>query len=322
MKRFSMLLLALVLFLGCVYPAAVAEIADEIYIGVTMQGNQSGFIQYITAGIWEWHANNAPEVKLEVVFADDDAAKQLAQVETFIGKGVDAIVMNPVDKVQSAAAVDAAFEKGIPVITVNTISDSTNVAAHVGSDDVESGRLQMQRLLDVCGPQMRVVYVDAVLGHSAQVGRAQGYNEILAANPTATLVAHDTGNWSADDSMKLVENWIQAGKEFDAVACNADVQLIGVVTAIENAGLIGKVKLSGMDCDPMIMQDILDGKVDSSIWQDGVGQGENAIRLAIEAAKGNEVSDFMLPYEVCSAENIDYYLKLAEARNALAKKYF
>ena len=318
-RTLGVLLVLALVFLGTAGPA-MAE--DAIYIGVSMQGNQSGFIQYITSGIWEYQAKSAPDVKLEVVFADDDAAKQLSQVETFVSKGVDAIVLNPVDKVQSAAAVDFAHEKGIPVVTVNTISDSANVAAHVGSDDVESGRLQMQRLLDVCGPDMKVVYVDAVLGHSAQIGRAQGYKEVLDANPSVTLVAHDTGNWSADDSMKLVENWIQSGKQFDAVACNADCQLIGVVTAIENAGLVGKVKLSGMDCDPMIMEDIKAGTVDSSIWQDGVGQGENALRIAIEAAKGNPVSDFLLPYEVCNGENIDEYLVRAEARNALAKKYF
>lgn len=295
---------------------------DKLKIGVSMQGNQSGFIQYITSGIWEWQANNAPDVDLEVVFADDDAAKQLSQVEAFISKGVNAIVLNPVDKVQGAAAVDVAHEAGIPVITVNTTCDSENVAAHVGSDDVESGRLQMERLIEVCGEDIKVTYIDAVLGHSAQVGRSIGYNEILDENPDATLVVHDTGNWSADDSMKLVENWIQSGKEFDAIACMADCQLIGVVTAIENAGLTGKVVLSGMDCDPMIMEAIKEGTVDSSIWQDGVGQGENAIRLAIEAAKGNEVSDLFLPYEVCTGDNIEHYEKLAEERNALAKKYF
>ena len=181
MRRTCSWLLALALLLGCMAIPAMAE--DQIYIGVSMQGNQSGFIQYITSGVWEYQANNAPDVKLEVVFADDDAAKQLSQVETFVSKGVDAIVINPVDKVQSAVAVDFAFEKGIPVVTVNTLSDSKNVAAHVGSDDVESGRLQMQRLLDVCGADMKVVYVDAVLGHSAQIGRAQGYKEVLDANP-------------------------------------------------------------------------------------------------------------------------------------------
>ncbi|MBQ6595556.1 MAG: substrate-binding domain-containing protein [Clostridia bacterium] len=320
MKRLLGILLSIALFLVCLSFAAVAE--DEIYIGVCIQGNQSGFLQYVCAGIWEYQKNNEPDVKVEVVFADDDAAKQLSQVETFISKGVDAIVLNPVDKVQSAAAVDAAYEKNIPVITVNTISDSEHVAAHVGSDDVESGILQMERLLSVCGPEMKVVYIDAVLGHSAQVGRSEGYNKVISENPGVTLVDHDTGNWSPDDSMRLVENWLEGGVEFDAIACMADCQLIGVVTAIENAGLIGKVKLSGMDCDPEIMQAIVDGKVDSSIWQDGVGQGSNALRLAIAAARGEEVSDYLLPYEVCSVDNIDEYLIKAEERNELARQYF
>lgn len=320
MKKVLSLLLTTVILLSLVTTLSVAE--EQIYIGVTMQGNQSGFIQYITAGIQEWQANNAPDVKLEVVFADDDANKQLSQVETFISKKVNAIIINPVDKVQSAAAVDAAHEKGIPVITVNTTSGSEHVTAHVGSDDVESGRLQMQRLIDVCGEKAKVVYIDAVLGHSAQVGRSQGYGEILAKNPGVTLVAHDTGNWSGEESMRLVENWIQGGKEFDAIACMADCQLIGVITAVENAGLLKKVKLSGMDCDPVIMEAIKNGTVDSSIWQDGVGQGENAIRIAIDAAQGKPVEDFYLPFEVCTGDNIDEYLDKAKDRDALAKKYF
>lgn len=295
---------------------------DQISIGVTLQGNQSGFIQYIATGIFEYQKNRAPDIELEVVYADDDAAKQLTQVETFVGKGVDAIVINPVDRVQGAAAVDMAAEAGIPIITVNTTTDSANNSAHVGSDDVESGRLQMEEIIGVIGEDGTVAYIDAVLGHSAQVGRSQGYTEVLEAHSGVELVVHDTGNWSADDSMKLVENWFQAGKEMDAILCMADCQLIGVMTAVENAGLLGEIVLTGMDCDPTILQAIKEGKVQSSIWQDGNAQGENALRLAIEAAQGKEVSDYMVPYEVCNGDNIDEYLKKADERDALAKQYF
>jgi ABC-type sugar transport system substrate-binding protein len=306
----------------CAMPAAAAPKAKQVVIGVTMQGNQSGFIQYITSGMWEWQKKNAPDVKLDVVFADDDAAKQLSQVETFIAKKVSAIIINPVDKVQGAAAVDAAAKAKIPIITVNTITTNKKVTAHVGSDDVESGYLQMTRILKVCGPKARVAYVDAVLGHSAQVGRSEGYAKALKENTGATLVVHDTGNWSGDESMKLVENWLQSGKQLDAILCMADCQLIGVITAVKNANMAGKIKLAGMDCDPLVMQAIKDGIVDDSIWQDGVGQGANAVRLALDAANGKKVKDFLLPYEVCSKENLDHYLELAKERDALAKKYF
>jgi ABC-type sugar transport system substrate-binding protein len=311
-------------------PAATEEAATEeaapakekVSIGVTLQGNQSGFIQYIATGMFEYAKTVEDTVELEVVYADDDAAKQLTQVETFIGKGVDAIVINPCDAVQGAAAVDAAADAGIPIITVNTTTQSENNAAHVGSDDVESGRMQLEEIIRVLGGSGKVAYIDAVLGHSAQVGRSQGYNEVLDENPDVELVVHDTGNWSGDESMKLVENWIQAGKEMDAILCMADCQLIGVVTAVENAGLIGEVLLTGMDCDPAIMELIKEGKVQSSIWQDGLGQGEWSLRLAIDAAQGKEVSDYMIPYEICNTDNIDEYMVKADERNALAKEYF
>lgn len=293
-----------------------------LHIGVTMQGNQSGFVQYMTSAIYEYQKTQAPDVNLEVVFADDDAAKQLSQVETFVSKGVDAIIMNPVDKTQGATAVDLAFDAGIPVITLNTLTESENNAAHVGSDDVEAGRLQMERIIEVCGDNTKLAYVDAVLGHSAQVGRAQGYEEVLKENPGVELVVHDTGNWSPEESLRLVENWLQSGKELNAILCQADCQLTGVITAVENAGKIGEIKLAGMDCDPVILKAIADDKVDCSIWQDGLAQGENAIRLAIEAAQGNEVEDYIIPYEVCTKDNLAEYKEKADARDELAKKYF
>jgi ABC-type sugar transport system substrate-binding protein len=319
-------ILRIVVALGCILIACVglafAAPGKQMVIGITMQGNQSGFVQYITAGMWEWQKKNAPNVKLEVVFADDDATKQLTQVETFISEKVDAIIINPVDKVQDATAVDEAFAAKIPVLTVNTLTTSTNVTAHVGSDDVQAGYLQMNRIIKVIGEKGKVAYVDAVLGHSAQIGRTTGYQKSLGEHKGVTLVVHDTGNWSGDESMKLVENWLQSGRKFDAIACMADVQLIGVVTAVKNANMAGKIVLAGMDCDPLIMNYIKQGIVDDSIWQDGVGQGANVVRLAIDAANGKHISDFYLPFEVCTKDNLDHYMALAKDREALAKKYF
>jgi len=297
-------------------------VPKQVVLGITMQGNQSGFVQYITSGMWEWQKKNAPNVKMEVVFADDDATKQLSQVETFISEKVDAIIINPVDKVQGATAVDEAAAANIPVLTVNTLTTSTKVTAHVGSDDVQSGYLQMNRIIKVIGEKGKVAYVDAVLGHSAQIGRKAGYKKALAEHPGVTLVVPDVGNWSGDESMKLVEDWLQSGKQFDAIACMADVQLIGVVTAIKNANKAGKIVLAGMDCDPLVMGYIKQGIVDDSIWQDGVGQGANVVRLALDAVKGKKIADFYLPYEVCTKANLAHYLDLAKDRDALAKKYF
>ncbi len=323
-----LLILCMIMLTACsggTETASQDEASDDgkIVIAACMQGNQSGFIRYMTSGMYEYQKASAPDIQLEVVFADDDPAKQQGQVENFVSQGVDAIILNPVDKVQSAAAVDFAAEAGIPVITINTMSDSKNVTAHVGSDDVEAGTLQMERLLSVAPENPRVAYVNAVLGHSAQVFREQGYLEVLKKHPEATLVVQNTADWSGDKALQLVENWIQTYPNgIDVIAAQADCILAGVITAVEDAGLAGKILIAGMDCDMMVMEKIKAGVVDNSIWQDGLGQGENALRIAIDAANGKEVSDFFIPFEVCSKENVDSYIEKAKERDAIAAKYF
>jgi ABC-type sugar transport system substrate-binding protein len=331
-KTAKKLLLALVVLSLMVAPAFAGgggqkAKSDQLVIGVALQGNQSGFVQYMATGIFEYQKKSAPDVKLEVVYADDDPAKQQSQVEQFVAQGVKAIILNPVDKVQSAAAVDFAAKAGVPVITMNTTSDSKNVSAHVGSDDVEAGTLQLERLLKAAKDKgintPRIAYINAVLGHSAQVFREQAYKEVLAKHPEARLVVQNTADWSGEKALQLTENWIQTYPNgIDVIATQADCLIVGTITAVENAGLGGKILLGGMDCDMPVMEKIKAGIVDNSIWQDGLGQGEWALRLAIDVAQGKRISDHIIPFEVCTIENVDSYIKQAEARNALSANYF
>jgi len=168
---------------GFAFARGQRQQSGKIVIAACMQGNQSGFVRYMVSGMYEYQKANAPDIDLKVVYADDDPAKQQSQVEQFVSEGVNAIILNPVDKVQSAAAVDFAAAHKVPLITINTISDSKNVTAHVGSDDIEAGTLQMERLLKVAPANPRVAYINAVIGHSAQVLREQAYKQVLAKNP-------------------------------------------------------------------------------------------------------------------------------------------
>jgi ABC-type sugar transport system substrate-binding protein len=326
---FRVLAVMLVLFClaaGVVFAGGGKQASGKIVIAACMQGNQSGFVRYMVSGMQEYK-KNAPDIELKIVYADDDPAKQQSQVEQFVSEGVKAIILNPVDKVQSAAAVDFAASRKVPVITINTISDSKNVTAHVGSDDIEAGTLQMERLLKVAGSNPRVAYINAVIGHSAQVLREQAYKQVLGKHPDAKLIVQNTADWSGEKALILVENWIQTYSKgndpgFDLIAVHADCILVGAITAVENAGMAGKILLGGMDCDMPVMDKIKSGVVDNSIWQDGLGQGEWSLRLAIDAAQGKKVSDHIIPYEVCTKENVDGYIKQAEARNNLAARYF
>jgi ABC-type sugar transport system substrate-binding protein len=296
-------------------------------IYVCMQGSQSMFPRYQVAAMRQYMETAKPDVRIRVVFADDDASNQLRQVETAVSEGANAIILNPVDKVQTAAAVDFAFKAKIPVITLSQQTDSKNETAFVGSDDLESGRLQFERLFKAGPKNPRVAYINAVLGHSAQVLREQAYKEELAKNPSAKLVVQNTADWSGEKALQLVENWIQTYRQgsdpgIDMIAAHADCILVGAITAVENAGLQGKILLSGIDADMPVLEKIKSGVVDNTIWQDAVVQGETALKVAIDAANGKAVKSILIPFKTVTKENVDEYIAKANARNALAAIYF
>lgn len=330
-KQVLIVLMVLGMALPMVFAAGQKESSDLPLIYVAMQGSQSMFPRYQVAAMYRYMETAKPNVRIRVVFADDDASNQLRQVETAIAEGAKAIVLNPVDKVQSGVAVDYAYDAGIPVITLSQSTNSENETAFVGSDDVESGVLQMKQLYKSAKErgleQPRFAYINAVLGHSAQVLREQAYVQELEKNSDIQLIVKNTADWSGEKALQLVENWIQLYRRgndpgIDMIAAHADCILVGAISAVENAGLAGKILLSGIDADMPVLEKIKEGVVDNTIWQDAVIQGETALKVAIDAVMGKEVTTVLIPFQTVTKDNVDEYIQKANDRNSLAAKYF
>jgi ABC-type sugar transport system substrate-binding protein len=81
-------------------------------------------------------------VKLNVADADGDAAKQVGQLEAFIGMGVDGIIYAPVEPEASQSVVAEAKKKGIPVINIESaLNDRTNIDCWVQLDQYGFGTM-------------------------------------------------------------------------------------------------------------------------------------------------------------------------------------
>lgn len=291
-------------------------------IGVTIQGNKSTFMQYVVAGMKDY-AKDMKDVELVIVYAEDRADKQVGQVENFVAQKMSAIILNPVDKVASSAAVDAAVKAGIPIVTVNTqTQNQAKATAFSGSDDVEAGRLQLEALGKAIGFKGNVVVLHGAMGHDAQINRRIGYMNVLAKYPEMKLLYEQSADWQTDKAQAIMENWLQMGQPIAAVATNCDTMAVGAQNAVDAAGLTGKIVVSGMDAIPDVMKSIAAGVISSTLWQDGIGQGAKAVELALKAAKGEAAKDAFVPFELVDKTNIAAFEKRAADRDALVKKYF
>lgn len=178
--------------------------------------------------------------KLIIQDADGDPAKQTQQLEDFVQQKVDAIALAAADPAGLVPAIDAAVDKGIPVITYDGPSNSTKVLGHVGFDFYEDGasvgRWAKDYIEKNLGGKAKVAIIDFPQSAIVCGLRAKGFREMMESMPGVKVVAQQDGKASRTDSMAVMENILTANPDVNIVfGINYDTAA-GAAAAIEAAG--------------------------------------------------------------------------------------
>lgn len=286
---------------------------DGIVIGAAMPVFDDKWLSYLYDGIKEYDEAH-DDVEVKMVDAKNDAGKQFSQVETFIVQQVDAILINPVETDAVGPMVDAANEAGIPVVVVNRMPDEETmekIYAYVGSESVEAGTIQMEKVAELLGGKGNIGILNGTLGQESVVNRTKGNKDVLEKNPEMKLIREQTGDYQRSQGMTVMENWIQAGDKFDAIVANNDEMAIGAIMALEAAGKRGDIIVAGIDGTIDALEYVKEGKLNVTAFQDAYGQGKGAIETAMKAVKGEKVDNkfINIPFELVTQENVDEYIK-------------
>lgn len=311
-KPFLLLTLFAIILIGCnqskTDETGKTDSGKKLVIGSTMLSMQNEFVVNVSD---EMEAK-AKELGVELITVDAErsALKQVEQVESFIAQGVDAIIMNPCEVEASSPAVKLALDAKIPIINVNS-ETSSKPTAFVGSDDTESARIAMNYIVKKLSGKGNVIMMHGYMGQAAQIKRDKGAKEILKANPGMKLLAEQSGEWDRAKAMSLTENWIQSfGTQINAIFAQNDEMGMGVVKALEAAGLKNKIIVVSIDAIPDALQAVKKGTLDATVYQNAKEQGGKAIDTAVKAAKGESFEkEVLIPFQLVTKENLGEFLK-------------
>jgi ribose transport system substrate-binding protein/inositol transport system substrate-binding protein len=249
-------------------------------------------------------------VEVNVYDGEKDVAKQVSQIETAVTQGVAGIVIEPVSVDGVVPALKAARDAGIPVVVVNQkISDPSGMDSFVGVENFDGGVLQMQTAAEDIGGSGNVAFLLGPLGSDAQIGRTEGYYEVLKDYPDIEVVFEQTANWTTDEALALVENWLQTGTELNAIVANNDGMAMGALKAVEDAQMLDSILVYGLDATPDALAAVKDGRLTATISQNTTVQGTTAMETAYKLAQGEEVSEeILVDFVLITEENVDDFL--------------
>ncbi len=307
------IVLLLCLAAGCGKPAEADRNSGSkpLVIGVSMMNMANEYIVNLNDAMTAEAKKSG--VQLIVNDAQRSAEKQLQQVESFIAQRVDAIILNPCEVEASSPAVDKALAAGIPIVNVNSETQS-KPTAFVGSRDEESARLAMEFIARRLKGKGQIAIMHGYMGQAAQIKRDRGAREVLAKYPGLHLVAEQTAEWDRAKAVTLMENWLQGhGDSLSAVFAQNDEMAMGALLAVEQAKKKEQILVVGVDAIGDAIQAVKDGRLDATVFQDAAGQGANAVELAVKLARKQTAEpETYIPFQLVTKDNVDKFVRAAK----------
>lgn len=167
----------------------------------------------------------------------------------------------------------------------------------------------MQTAADDIGGAGNVAFLLGPLGSDAQIGRTDGYYEVLKSYPDITVAFEQTANWTTDEALVLVENWLQTGTELKAIVANNDGMALGALKAVEDAQMLGSILVYGLDATPDALTAVQEGRLTATISQNTSVQGATAMETAYKLAMGEQVeAEILVDFVLITIDNVDDYL--------------
>ena len=311
LNTFLVSIVIVALLASCAQATQPAESGggDKITIGVTMKFDDL-WLTTLRDAMSEYAATQ-PDVELVMVDSKEDVATQLAQVENFVTQKVDAIIVIAANTDAADPMTKAAQDAGIPLVYVNRLpSNLPEGISYVGSESIQAGIMQAEWIAEQLDGKGNVVIMNGDLAQEAAQKRTEGEKQVFAKYPDITIIREDTGNWSRDQGLALMENWLASGDQIDAVASNNDEMAIGAIQAIEAAGKLGEIIVGGVDASPDALQEMDKGRLNVTVFQNAKGQGDGGIKVAIALARGETVEQYTwIPFELVTPENYKSYMQ-------------
>ncbi len=232
----------------------------------------------------------AEELGAEVIVfsANEDPEEQNRQAENLILQGVDVLVVVAEDSQKASVIVDYAHAAGIKVIAYDRLIQNPSLDYYVTFDNVKVGEYQAQKVLDVV-PEGDFAYVGgSPTDNNAYLVKEGSMNVLqpLIDEGKVNLVFDEfSDDWKQEIAYQNIKEFLTEGGSVDAVIAANDSTAAGVIQALEEADLAGKVPVSGQDAALGAVQNIVAGKQTVSIYKPIKELAYKAAEIAVAVVK-------------------------------------
>ena len=189
------------------------------------------------------------DVELLFASAKDNDKLQTEQIEKFIQRGVDLLIISPNQVHSITPVIDKAYDKGIPVILFDRKTDSQKYTAFIGADNVKVGKTIGEFIAKTLHGEGKVIEIKGLDNSSPAIDRHKGFVQALSKYPNIQLKRTLSGEWTTESGYKSIKSAIADAKDCNIIWGQNDRMAEGAQRAMAEVG-IHNVQYVGTDALP------------------------------------------------------------------------
>lgn len=218
---------------------------------------------------------------------ENDRQGQINVMRDFVTQQVDGICLAPLDSSALIPSVAEAHEAGIPVVIFDSaLSDETKIVTYVATDNYNGGKLAADRLVEAMGGKGDVVLLRYNQGSESTEQRERGFLDTLKNDyPEVNILVENeyAGTTLKESQDKAIQVLGKHKDEVDGVFAVCEPNAAGVLKALEELELTGKVKFVAFDPNAELVSGLETGSVHGIVLQDPVKMGYEAVMAMARA---------------------------------------
>jgi ribose transport system substrate-binding protein len=284
---------------------------NKIEIAIVPKSNTAIFWKSVHSGIKLGAvALGGVEVLWRAPSKDDDLAQQISIVDQCISDGVSGIALAPLNKDAFAGSIAKAAKKKIPVLIFDSALKGTpgkDFISIVGIDNKKAGKIAGEQLVKLLGGRGKVVMLRVVVGQSNITDREEGFLETITKYKDIHLIEKNlfvsgTSEETMIESMKIADKL----KEANGIFCSYEQSTMGMLFALRNIKLAGKMKFVGFDTPTPAVEALKKGEISALVTQDPARMGYYSVKTIIDYIRGKKVpSKIDIDVRVITTENLN-----------------
>lgn len=287
-------------FSGC-GPSGTEETLEKagdgegLTIAVIPKGTSHEFWKSIHAGaIKAQRELKEKGLNVEIIWKgplkENDREQQIQIIENFIGRGVDGIVLAPLDFNALVAPVETAMDADIPVVIIDSALNTENIVSYISTDNYKGGATGADRLAELMGGKGKAILLRYMVGSASTERREEGFLKAMAEKyPEIEMVSTDQhAGESRENAYQAAQNLLNRfGSEVTGVFAPCEPVTVGFTLALQDLQKAdGQVKLVGFDTSVKSVEALRDGDVQGLVVQDPLMMGYEGVMKIVGKIQG------------------------------------